>query len=69
MHFPVWLYIFPSLLVIAGVTMLIVGGPRIQDYIVLITGIAMVIFAVSSFLEYAGQQSFARGGQQMIQRQ
>ena len=69
MHFPRWLYIFPSLLVIAGVTMLIVGGPRIQDYIVLITGIAMVIFAVSSFLEYAGQQSFARGGQQMIQRQ
>ena len=65
LRFPGWLYIFPAVLVIAGVTMLIVGGPQIQNYIVLITGIAMVIFSVCSFLEYAGQQSFARGERQI----
>lgn len=61
LRFPGWLYIFPALLVIAGVTMLVIGGPQMQNYIVLITGIAMVVFAVCSFLEYAGQQSFTRG--------
>lgn len=61
LRFPGWFYILPSLLVIAGVTMLIIGSARLQSYIVLITGIAMVVFSVSSLLEYVGQQSFARG--------
>jgi len=67
LRFPVWLYIFPALLVIAGVTMLLIGGPKIQDYIVLITGIAMVIFSACSFLEYAGQRSFAHDERQLAQ--
>ncbi|MDE6490747.1 MAG: DUF308 domain-containing protein, partial [Muribaculaceae bacterium] len=59
-HFPGWMYVFPSALLIAGIVILVVGAPTITDYIVLITGIAMVIFSVSSFLEYAGQQTFNR---------
>lgn len=59
-HFPGWMYVFPSILLITGIVILVVGAPTITDYIVLITGIAMVIFSVSSFLEYAGQQTFNR---------
>lgn len=59
-HFPGWMYVFPSILLITGIVILVIGAATITDYIVLITGIAMVIFSVSSFLEYAGRQSFRK---------
>lgn len=69
LRFPGWLYIFPALLIIAGLVILFLGAPTVVSYIVLITGIAMVIFAVNSFLEYAGSQSFARGEQHSVKQQ
>jgi hypothetical protein len=52
-------------LVITGITLLAIGGTRIQNYIVLITGIAMVVFAVSSFLEYTGLRAYEQGVSQV----
>jgi hypothetical protein len=57
LRFPAWLYICPTLLVIAGVAMFIIGSENIQSCIVMITGIAMVVFAVSSFLEMIGSRA------------
>jgi hypothetical protein len=65
LHFPRWFYIGPTLLVITGITLLAIGGTRIQNYIVLITGIAMVVFAVSSFLEYTGLRAYEQGVSQV----
>lgn len=57
LRFPGWMYIFPTVLIVAGATILFLGAANVVNYIVLITGIAMVIFSVNSFLEYAGSQS------------
>lgn len=67
--FPGWFYILPSLLVVTGVTMLLIGSARLQNYVVLITGIAMVIFGVNSILEYAGEQSYDRGQRKALPRE
>lgn len=60
MHFPGWFYILPTLLLAAGVVMFVMGPENVKNYLVLVTGIALIVFAISSFLEYAGKQSIEK---------
>ncbi len=49
--FPLWMYILPSLMTIAGIVVLCLDVESIQSVVVLITGIAITAFAVNRFLE------------------
>ena len=49
--FPVWMYILPSLMTIAGIIILCTDVKSIESTVVLITGISIVAFAVNRFLE------------------
>lgn len=49
--FPGYFYIVPLLLVVCGVVVLIVGADRTKDCIVLICGIALIVFSLSMLLE------------------
>lgn len=60
MRFPFIYYVLPILLVVAGVVVLLVGALTIKNYIVLIAGVAMIVYAVSCFLEVAGSSSYYR---------
>ncbi len=60
LRFPMWMYIFPSLLVIAGIAILSTDIKTIEAYVVLISGVAMVVFALNTFLEQIGARSFAK---------
>lgn len=57
-RFPLGFYILPACLIICGIVVMVLGAVRTMDYIVLITGIAMIVFAVSSFMEVAGAASY-----------
>ena len=47
---PVWLYVGPVLVLIAGIVMLCMGTPTLSDNLVtLITGISMIVFSLSWF--------------------
>lgn len=54
---PLWLYIFPVLMVIAGVVIIFTDLHTLENMVVLITGIALVCFSVNSLLEYMGNKS------------
>lgn len=58
--FPVWFYILPSLLVICGVVICIVGATTVADVMIMITGIALIVYAVAAFVEIAGLLAFRR---------
>ena len=50
---PGYFYIVPLLLVICGIVVLIIGAERTKDCIVLICGISLIVYAVSTLLEVA----------------
>lgn len=50
---PGYFYIVPLLLVICGIVVLIIGADRTKDCIVLICGISLIVYAVSTLLEVA----------------
>lgn len=56
--FPAIFYVLPTLLALCGIVILIIGASATKDYIVLITGICMIVYAVCCFLEVAGASSF-----------
>lgn len=56
--FPFIFYVLPILLAATGIVVLIIGADATKNYIVLITGIAMVAYSVCCFLEVAGSSSF-----------
>lgn len=58
--FPVAFYIMPILLVVAGAVIMIIGSERMMNAIVLVTGIALVVYAVCNFLEAAGESSYKK---------
>lgn len=49
--FPLWMYILPTLMTIAGIILLCTDIKSIESTVVLITGIAMTAFAINRFLE------------------
>lgn len=48
--FPVWYYILPSLILVAGIVIMVTDLAKIQAVVVLVTGIALVLFAVHSVI-------------------
>lgn len=48
---PLWIYVGPVLVLIAGIVMLCMGSPALSDKLItLITGIGMIVFSLSWFL-------------------
>ncbi len=59
-NFPFIFYALPILLTLTGITVLVIGAAATKDYIVLITGISMVVYSVCCFLEVAGSSNYYR---------
>ncbi len=58
--FPFWFFILPSLLVICGVVICIMGAERVGEMMVIITGISLIVYAVSTFINIIGLVSYRR---------
>lgn len=58
--FPGWFYILPSLLVITGVVICIIGAQAVGTLMIRITGIALITYAVATFLNIIGLITFRR---------
>ncbi|MCM1310537.1 MAG: DUF308 domain-containing protein [Bacteroides sp.] len=58
--FPFWFFILPALLVITGVVICIIGAHAVGELMILITGIALVVYSVATFVDIAGLLSFRR---------
>lgn len=51
LRFPLWMYILPGLMTIAGIIILCTDVKSIESTVVLITGIAITAFALNRFVE------------------
>lgn len=58
--FPFWFFILPAILVITGVVICIIGAQKVGELMILITGIALIVYAIATFIEIAGLLSFRR---------
>ncbi|MDE6367233.1 MAG: DUF308 domain-containing protein [Muribaculaceae bacterium] len=58
--FSFWFYILPAILVISGVTICIIGAQQVGELMILITGVALIVYAVATFVDIAGLLSFRR---------
>lgn len=59
-RFPAGFYILPSLLVAAGIIIVILGPEKVTDGLTLIIGIGMIVYAISMFIEIGGVTAFRR---------
>lgn len=57
--FPFAFYILPILLTATGVVILVMGPARTMNFIVLVTGIALIVYSVCNFLEAAGEGQYS----------
>ncbi|MDE6715453.1 MAG: DUF308 domain-containing protein [Muribaculaceae bacterium] len=55
-RFPIWFYIAPLLILVAGVVILASSVREIQSTVVLITGIGFILFAFNNLLEGSRQK-------------
>lgn len=58
--FPFWFFILPALIVITGVVICIIGAAQVGELMILITGIALIVYAVATFADIAGLLAFRR---------
>lgn len=58
--FPFWFFILPALLVITGVVICLIGAQEVGELMILITGIALIVYAIATFIDIAGLLSFRR---------
>lgn len=58
--FPFWFFILPSLLVICGAVICIMGAERVGEMMVIVTGISLIVYAVSTFINIVGLISYRR---------
>lgn len=58
--FPFAFYILPILLVAGGAVILIIGSRQMMNAIVLVSGIALIVYAVCNFLEAAGEGNYKK---------
>lgn len=65
--FPFWFFILPALLVITGVVICIIGPSAVAQTMTLITGIALIVYAIASFIDIAGLLSFRRDMRKMAE--
>ncbi|MDE5793584.1 MAG: DUF308 domain-containing protein [Muribaculaceae bacterium] len=59
-RFPFAFYILPILLVGAGVVVFVLGPVKMMNAIVLVTGIALIVYSVCNFLEAAGESNYMK---------
>lgn len=59
-RFPFAFYILPILLVAAGIVIFVMGPVKMMNAIVLVTGIALIVYSVCNFIEAAGESSYKR---------
>ena len=57
---PAYLYIIPALMIVAGVIILFTSLREINSAVVIITGIALVLSAVNTLLEYRSRRALVR---------
>lgn len=57
---PWYLYIVPALMMIAGVVILCTSVHELQSFVVLLTGILLVLVAINSMIEQACESSSSR---------
>ncbi|MBP3535732.1 MAG: DUF308 domain-containing protein [Muribaculaceae bacterium] len=65
--FPFWFFILPALLVITGVVICIIGPSAVAQTMTLITGIALIVDAIASFIDIAGLLAFRRDMRKMAE--
>lgn len=65
--FPFWFFILPALLVITGVVICIIGPSAVAQTMTLITGIALIVYAIASFIDIAGLLAFRRDMRKMAE--
>lgn len=59
-RFPVWLYILPVCLLVGGIVILAIGVEAIKTALALVVGIALIVFAVSTFSEIGTASRYKR---------
>lgn len=59
-RFPFGFYILPGLVAICGIVMCVLPPETTKEFIVMITAIAMIVFAVGALIEVAGLIAFRR---------
>ena len=58
--FPFWFFILPSLMVICGLVICILGAEKVGELAVIVTGVALIVYAVSTFMNIIGLISYRR---------
>lgn len=58
--FPFGFFILPSLLVVCGVIVCILGAEKVGQLMVMVTGISLMVYAVSTFINIVGLVSYRR---------
>lgn len=59
-HFPFAFYILPILLIVAGAVIVYLGPLRMMNAIVMVTGIALIVYSACNFLEVAGESNYKK---------
>ena len=58
--FPFWFFILPSLMVICGLVICILGAEKVGELAVIVTGVALIVYSVSTFMNIIGLVSYRR---------
>ncbi len=58
--FPFWFFILPSLMVICGLVICILGAERVGELTIIVTGVALIVYSVSTFMNIIGLISYRR---------
>ncbi|MBD5179195.1 MAG: DUF308 domain-containing protein [Muribaculaceae bacterium] len=58
--FPFWFFILPSLMVICGVVICIMGAEQVGEVAIIVTGVALIVYAASTFLNIIGLVTYRR---------
>lgn len=59
-RFPFAFYILPILLVATGIVIFVLGPVKMMNAIVLVTGIALIVYSVCNFIEAAGESNYTK---------
>lgn len=58
--FPFWFFILPSLMVVCGLVICVMGADKIAEATIIVTGIALIVYSVSTFMNIIGLITFRR---------
>lgn len=57
---PLWLYVVPALMLVCGIVILLTDIRTIESVLVLITGIAFVVYSANSLMEYLAVRRYKK---------